>query len=108
MSYIVPISGGIDASKLKWVQEANQKLHPASEVQKPESAFKTMLNDVIGNVIETENQTKVDAYNLSIGNMDSMHDMMINEMKAEMALESMVQIRNQLLDAYKEVMNTNL
>ena len=108
MSFIVPISGGIDASKIEWAQKASEKLHSSDPVSAPESSFKNMLNGVIGNVIETENQTKVDAYNLSVGDMDSMHDMMINEMKAEMALETMVQIRNKLLDAYKEVMNTNI
>ncbi len=108
MSYIVPVSGGIDISNVKWAAEASQKLGTGVEAKETEGSFKSMLKDVIGNVIETENQTKVDAYNLSIGNMDSMHDMMINEMKAEMALQTMVQLRNKLLDAYKEVMNTNL
>lgn len=104
MSYIVPITGGIDTSKVNWLGKPETQQTAAPEA----GSFKSLFNDVINNVVETENQTKVDAYNLSIGNMDDMHTMMINEMKAEVALDTMIQLRNKLLDAYKEVMNTNL
>ena len=70
--------------------------------------FKEMLQDVIQNVKETEAATKIDAYNLSIGNMDDLHKMMINAAKAEIALQTMVQIRNKILDAYSEIMRINI
>ncbi len=70
--------------------------------------FKEMLQDVIQNVKETEAATKIDAYNLSIGNMDDLHNMMINAAKAEIALQTMVQIRNKILDAYSEIMRINI
>ncbi|WP_286947129.1 flagellar hook-basal body complex protein FliE [Acetobacterium sp. UBA5834] len=70
--------------------------------------FQNILNDVINNVEETEAVTKVDAYNLSIGNMDDMHTMMINTAKADVALQTMVQLRNKVLEAYQTVMNTGL
>ncbi|WP_051355802.1 flagellar hook-basal body complex protein FliE [Acetobacterium malicum] len=70
--------------------------------------FKNVLQDVINNVEETEAATKVDAYNLSIGNMDDMHTMMINTAKADVALQTMVQLRNKVLEAYQTVMNTGL
>lgn len=105
MSYIVPITTGIDTSKISWLTDS--KTNNAEKAEETPS-FKSLLNDVVNNVIETENQQKADAYNLSIGNMDDMHTMMINEMKAEVALDTMVQIRNKLLDAYKEVMNTTI
>lgn len=71
-------------------------------------SFQNVLNDVIGNAEKTEAQTKVDAYNLSIGNMDDMHTMMINTAKADVALQTMVQLRNKVLEAYQAVMNTGL
>lgn len=107
MSYIVPINMSIDTSKINWLTDTNRNLK--AENEEPEKgSFKSLLNGMINNVIETENQTKVDAYNLSIGNMDDMHTMMINEMKAEIALQTMVNVRNKLVDAYKEIMNTNI
>lgn len=70
--------------------------------------FKDVFEGLIENVKETEAATKVDAYNMSIGNMDDMHTMMINAAKADVALQTMVQIRNKVLDAYSEVMRINL
>jgi flagellar hook-basal body complex protein FliE len=71
-------------------------------------SFQNVLNDVISNVEKTEAQTKVDAYNLSIGNMDDTHTMMINAAKADVAVQTMVQLRNKVLEAYQTVMNTGL
>ncbi len=107
MSYIVPINMSIDTSKINWLTDTNRNLKAENE-ESEKGSFKSLLNGMINNVIETENQTKVDAYNLSIGNMDDMHTMMINEMKAEVALQTMVNVRNKLVDAYKEIMNTNI
>ncbi len=107
MSYIVPINMSIDTSKINWLTDTNRNLKAENE-ESEKGSFKSLLNGMINNVIETENQTKVDAYNLSIGNMDDMHTMMINEMKAEIALQTMVNVRNKLVDAYKEIMNTNI
>jgi len=70
--------------------------------------FKNILQDTINNVEQTEAVTKVDAYNLSIGNMDDMHTMMINTAKADVALQTMVQLRNKVLESYQAVMNTGL
>lgn len=107
MSYIVPINMSIDTSKINWLTDTNRNRKAENE-ESEKGSFKSLLNGMINNVIETENQTKVDAYNLSIGNMDDMHTMMINEMKAEIALQTMVNVRNKLVDAYKEIMNTNI
>lgn len=70
--------------------------------------FKSAFQDAINTVEKTEAQTKVDAYNLSIGNMDDMHTMMINSAKADVALQTMVQLRNKVLESYQTVMNTGL
>lgn len=70
--------------------------------------FQDVLSDVISKAEETEAVTKVDAYNLSIGNMDDTHTMMINMAKADIALQTMVQLRNKALSAYTEVMSTSL
>ena len=72
------------------------------------NSFKDTLQGLLDNVEKTEAQTKVDAYNLSIGNMDDPSTMMINTAKADVALQTMVQLRNKALDAYSSVMSTSL
>ena len=70
--------------------------------------FKEIFQDVINNVEQTEAVTQMDAYKLSIGEMDDMHTMIIDAAKADVALQTMVQLRNKALDAYSEIMRTSL
>lgn len=70
--------------------------------------FKDTFLSLIENAENTEAVTREDAYKLSIGEVDDLHTMMINSAKADIALQTMVQIRNKLLEAYSEVMRINL
>ena len=70
--------------------------------------FKAVFQSLINNVEETEAVTKADAYKLSIGETDDLHSMMIHAAKADIALQTMVQLRNKVLEAYSEVMRINL
>lgn len=105
--FIVPMDSIIGQSGIGSVGKTlgNAQAIPGGD---PGSGFKNVLQDVINNVEETEAVTKVDAYNLAAGNMDDTHNMMINAAKADVALQTMVQLRNKVLDAYSEVMNTGL
>jgi flagellar hook-basal body complex protein FliE len=70
--------------------------------------FKTVFNSLIDNVETTEAIAEEDSYKLSIGQVDDLHTMMINSARAEIALQTMVQLRNKVLDAYTEIMRINL
>ena len=105
--FIVPMTSIIGVSGLGSVAGNTAKTAAATETGAA-GDFQNILNDVINNVEETEAVTKVDAYNLSIGNMDDMHTMMINTAKADVALQTMVQLRNKVLESYQTVMNTGL
>ncbi len=105
--FIVPLSSTINTSSINSLSSNSEKSANSSG-DSTGIGFKEMFHDVINNVEETEAATQRDAYNLSIGNMDDMHTMMINAFKAEASLQTMVQLRNKFLDAYSEVMRTNL
>ena len=103
--FIIPISSNINTSSINSLSTHSENSAAASG---DGSGFREIFRDVIENVEETEAATKMDAYNLSIGNMDDMHTMIINAAKADVALQTMVQLRNKFLDAYSEIMRTNL
>ena len=105
--FIVPLSSNINTSSINSLSSNLEKTSNASG-DSTGLGFKEIFQDVINNVEETEAATEMDAYNLSIGNMDSMHDMIINAAKADVALQTMVQLRNKFLDAYSEIMRTSL
>lgn len=70
--------------------------------------FKSMLHELIDNVNKTEATAAEDILKIAAGESDDLHTIMINAEKAELAVLTAVQIRNKVLDAYKEIMNISL
>lgn len=104
---IDPISSNIDINRISsLIQNTDRTGSDSEEVFDP--GFGKVLRVAIENVEKTEAATEADAYNLSIGKMDDMHTMMINAAKADLALQTFVQLRNKALEAYSEIMRTNL
>lgn len=106
LMFIIPINSNINTSSINSLKLNSEEVNSLED--KNDSGFKQIFQEVVGNVEKTEAVTKEDAYNLSIGKMDDMHTMIINAAKADLALQTMVQLRNKFLDAYSEVMRTNL
>jgi len=105
--FIVPISSNINASGINSLKLNIEKQTNDADANNG-LGFKDVFQEVVKNVEQTDAVTKEDAYNLSIGKMDDMHTMIINAAKADVALQTMVQLRNKFLEAYSEVMRTNL
>ncbi len=104
---IIPI-GTIQNSK--GIEPLNKDLSKLSESLGADGGqgFKDVIGELISNVEETEAITKTDAYKLSVGEADDLHTIMINAARADIALQTMVQLRNKVLEAYSEVMRINL
>lgn len=105
--FIIPMSSNINTSGINSLSSGSDKSISAPG-ESSGLGFKEIFQDVINNVEETEAATEMDAYNLSTGNMDDLHTMIINAAKADVALQTMVQLRNKFLDAYSEIMRVNL
>ena len=104
--FITPISSNINTSSINSLNSDSEKSTTSSG--ETGLGFKDVFQDVVKNVEDTEAVTRMDAYKLSIGEMDDLHTMIIDAAKADVALQTMVQLRNKFLDAYSEVMRTNL
>ncbi|HVI41907.1 MAG TPA: flagellar hook-basal body complex protein FliE [Anaerovoracaceae bacterium] len=105
--FIVPMSSNINTSSINSLSSNSEKTASASG-DSTGLGFKDVFQGLINNVEETEAVTKMDAYKLSIGEMDDTHTMIIDAAKADVALQTMVQLRNKFLEVYSEVMRTNL
>jgi flagellar hook-basal body complex protein FliE len=72
------------------------------------AAFETLF-DAATNMIKDTNQFTNEAEEaemaFSLGLLDNTHDLQIAQQKANLALQFTVAVRNQVLDAYKEIMN---
>lgn len=78
---------------------------PLSENAVP---FESLLKDAVQQTMETDAATKIDAINLTTGNSDSPHSIMINAAKADLAVQMLVSVRNKAMDAYNEIMRITL
>lgn len=105
--FIVPMESYFDNT----INRVTQKVNSTGSESTTDSNgldFQSYLQGLVQNVEDTEAVTKMDAYNLSIGNMDDTHTMLINAAKAEVALQTMIQLRTKVLDAYSEIMRISL
>lgn len=73
------------------------------------TSFADILSGMMNTVTETANASKTDAQNLSLDNLsDNLHNIEIDSIKADLALSTMISIRNKALDAYNEIMRITL
>jgi flagellar hook-basal body complex protein FliE len=68
--------------------------------------FQSVLKDAIRGVSDAQQtaQSKAQAYQLGDDKV-SLEDVMISIQKASLAMQGMVQVRNRLVESYREVMN---
>ncbi len=72
------------------------------------SPFRSMLEDAMKNVQQTNEVKEQDSLLLATGDVDDIAAININAEKAEVAMQMLVQMRNKLLDAYQEIMRINI
>jgi flagellar hook-basal body complex protein FliE len=66
--------------------------------------FGKLVNNVLQDVNQTQNQASDAVAQLAAGKTDNVHQVMIALGKAEVSFNYMLEVRNRLLDAYKQVM----
>ncbi len=79
------------------------KDHVASSNIKPIN-FGESLNQAITSLNEAEKSAQQYEKMVAIGDVDNLHDAMIAAQKAEIVLNYGLEIRNQVLEAYRELM----
>ncbi|MCA1030067.1 flagellar hook-basal body complex protein FliE [Bacillus timonensis] len=82
----------------------------AGQISKPlnqsnvKSPFSTMLQDAINHVNHTQNVSDTMTDKLIKGEKVELHNVMIAAEKASITLQSTLEIRNKVIEAYQEVM----
>lgn len=102
----------IDTSNLLTQLRINQAMArkemtaiPMQPTTKTEASFSTLLKQSINKVNELQTQSGDLGKAFELGNPDvSLAEVMIAKQKAGIAFQSVLQVRNKLMSAYKEVM----
>lgn len=83
-----------------------------AQSEKVSSTTKTGFASILENAVKEYQQASAvadnDSYNLSIGNADDLAQIQINSLKAEAMLQTTVQLTSRVVNAYKEVMQTQV
>lgn len=91
---------------------STQNIQAEQEVQQESNglSFAEMLKNLIDTVNVTSAQTAKDSANLALGltNDSDLHNIMIDAQKADLAVKTMVSVRNKVMDAYSEIMRINV
>jgi flagellar hook-basal body complex protein FliE len=70
--------------------------------------FKSIFEQSIQNVIDSDSVVAADAQALVTGDTDDLHTLAIDQTKAQLSISLMVQMRNRFMDAYNELMRISL
>jgi flagellar hook-basal body complex protein FliE len=69
------------------------------------SIFQDIFGQMIKDVVETDQVVAADVQALVTGQTDSLHQLQIDQVKAQLAIELLTQTRNRALEAYNQLMN---
>lgn len=99
--FIVPMS------RVSSLEQLNNKGN-ANSVVSPTASFSSILEKAYDNVREISEVSNKDAIDLSNGNIDNLHQIIINSERASTALEFAVQVTNKAVGAYSEIMRMQI
>lgn len=70
----------------------------------PKGDFKAMLTDALNNVNNAQIESQIATEKLARGENIDLHDVMITAQKSSVTLQTTVEVRNKIVEAYQEVM----
>lgn len=70
--------------------------------------FKQALMDALYSASDLEKEQEMLGEKFVLGELDNLHDLTIATQKADVAVQTIVEIRNKIVDAYKEIMRMQI
>ncbi len=94
----------IEAGGSRSTQVDDLSIANSQKSQETGKSFADTLTEAIGQVNELQKTSDVKIQELATGRTDDIAGVMIASEKADIALRTMVQVRNKIIDAYQEIM----
>ncbi len=76
----------------------------AEKIEKPEMPFSEFLKNSIYNVSDSQKHTQELTDMLMAGKLDNLHDLTIAAEVSSVNFQALVEVKNRVIDAYKEIM----
>lgn len=71
-------------------------------------SFGELVRDGLAQVDRQLQASQADLQRLAVGNVESLHEVMIRMEESRLSFQLMLQVRNRLLEAYQDVMRTQV
>ena len=98
--FIGPINPNIQVPEIRKPQSAG--------VEKGASSFGDMLKDAISSVNELQKQSDTEIQKVMTGESQDLATTVIAMQKADLSFQMMMQVRNKIVQAYQEIMRTQI
>ncbi|MCI9406382.1 MAG: flagellar hook-basal body complex protein FliE [Oscillospiraceae bacterium] len=99
--YLVPISSLTPISSIQDVPENTSS-------ESGQASFKSIMQDALNTLQESQQAAAEDSYNLAMGDISSLHSLMINSAMEATAVETVVQLTSRAVSTYKEIMQMQI
>jgi len=100
--YIIPLHNILP------IQDQDSVGRPNESASADKSSFASIMQDAIENLQQSQQAAAEDSYNLAMGDISSLHSMMINSAMEATAVETVVQLTSRAVSAYKEIMQMQI
>jgi flagellar hook-basal body complex protein FliE len=80
----------------------------AADTNSATAPFRSLFQNAISGVQKTDADLGNQIYQMASGQSDNLHNVLIASQKAGLSVDMVVELRNKLLDAYKELININV
>ncbi len=95
----------ININSLPNIQPISSGINNESKTSESKTSFADVINDALNKVNDLQVQSSNMTDDFLTGKSDNIHSVMIAGSKADLALQMTLQVRNKVMDAYKEIMN---
>lgn len=82
--------------------------HAARPTQGTAAEFVSLLDKFVGDVNDSQMKADETVRALAAGKIENVHEVMLAEVEADLSFKMLVQTRNKLVEAYKEVMRMQI
>lgn len=103
--YLVPLSA---LPSIQSLETVNQEPGAALKQQEGKSSFANIMREAIDTLRQSQETAAADSYDLAMGDVASLHNMMINSAMEATAVETAVQLTSRAVSAYKEIMQMQI
>src|SRR5699024_8173614 len=92
-------------TKLNPIQQNN---HNVTASRQPKQSVSNVIIEAINDVSKQENESDVNVTLLADGKIDNIHDVTIRAQKANIKIETAVEVQQKAPDAYNEIMRMQI